>query len=80
MLFSTFLQLAVGLRDLHQAEKESTFFKMTAKNGPGWRQLSFWVKIVVILWIFSDLQSVISISAWDKSRDLAANWRKLEDI
>ena len=41
MLFSTFLQLAVGLRDLHQAEKESTFFKteqiykMTAKNGPG---------------------------------------------
>ena len=36
------------------------------QNGP-W--LSFWVKRGVILWICSALQAVISISAWEKSRD-----------
>ena len=36
------------------------------QNGPG---LSFWVKIVVILWICSALQAVLSFSAWEKLRD-----------
>ena len=67
--------MAVGSHDLSQAEKEITvckaeqIYKMTTQNGPGWRKLSFWVKIVVILWIYSVLQAVISFSAWDKSCD-----------
>ena len=32
-------------------------------------KLLFWVKIGVILWIYSAFQAVISFSAWEKSRD-----------
>ena len=69
-IWSSILHLAVGSHDLSQAEKEITvckaeqIYKMTTQNGPGWRKLSFWVKIVVILWICSTLQTVISVSAW----------------
>ena len=42
--------------------------------------LLFWVKIVVILWIWSALQAVISFSAWDKTCDSTANSQKLEDM
>ena len=64
------LQLAAGSCYLSQSEKKITVckveqvYKMTTQNGPGWRKLSFWVKIVVILWICSALQTVISVSAW----------------
>ena len=48
------------------------------RNGP---RLSFWVKIVVILWICPALQAVLSFSAWEKPRDSTPNNRqKLEDI
>ena len=59
--------------------KLNLFTKIT-QNGHGWTKLSFWVKIVAILWICSALQRVISFSAWDKSRDPTANWRKLKDM
>ena len=36
----------------------------------------FWVKIVVILWICSALQAVLSLSAWEKSRDSTRNSQK----
>ena len=39
----------------------------------------FWVKIVVILWICSALQAVLSFSAWEKSRDSTRNRPNLED-
>ena len=29
----------------------------------------FWDKIIVILWVYSALQAVLSFSAWEKSRD-----------
>ena len=32
----------------------------------------FWLKIIVILWVFSALETVTSCSGWDKSRDLSA--------
>ena len=69
-----------------QAEKESTgckdeqVHKMTSifnQNGP-W--LSFWVKMVVILWTCSALQAVLSFSAWEKSRDSTPDSQKLEDM
>ena len=36
--------------------------------------------IVAILWICSALQCFFSFSAWDKSCDPTAKWRKLEDM
>jgi hypothetical protein len=76
---STFLQLAIGSRHLSLAEKEiavckaEQIHKMTTiftqndnfiYSGPFW---------VVILWICSALQTVISFSAWDKSCDPTAS-------
>ena len=67
--------MAVGSRNLSQAEKEITAWKdeqihkMTTiftQNG------SFRIKIVVILWICSAYQTIISFSAWDKSSDPTA--------
>ena len=72
---SSFWLLGVESRDFSQAENERTackaeqVSKMTTiftQNGP---RLSFWVKMVIILWICSALQAVISFSAWKKSRD-----------
>ena len=40
----------------------------------------FWVKIVVILWIWSTLHAVLSFSEWEKSRDSTPNSQKLEDM
>ena len=88
MLYMWFIfgLLGVESRDFSQAKKERTACKavqileMTyifTKNdnlGP------FWVKIAVILWICSSLQAIISISAWEKSRDLTPNSQKLEDM
>ena len=47
------------------------------QNGP---RLSFWVKMVLILWICTALQGVLSFSAWEKSRDSTGNSQKLEDM
>ena len=63
----------------YQAEKERTackaeqIYKMTTiitLNGP---RLSFWVKMVVILWICSALQAALSFSAWEKPHDSSGN-------
>ena len=40
----------------------------------------FLVKIVVILWILSALQAVLSYSAWENSRESTPNSQKLEDM
>ena len=65
----------VESRDFSHAEKEitackaeqvhnmTTIFTQNDNLGP------FWVKIVVILWICSALQAVLSFSALEKSRD-----------
>ena len=59
----------------------SVFFASEAYTtlfyGPG---LSFWVKIVVILWICPALQAVLFLSAWEKSRDTTPNIQKLENM
>ena len=83
---SSFWLLRVESRDFSQAEKERTACKVeqihkmttnvTHKDNLG----PFWVKIVVILWIFSALQAVLSFSAWEKSRDSTRNSQKLEDM
>ena len=54
-----------------QIHKKTTIF---TQNGP---RLSFWVKMVLILWICSALQGVLSFSAWEKSRDSTRNSQKL---
>ena len=83
---SSFWLLGVESRDFSHAEKEITACKSCAihkltiiftQNGP---RLSFWVKIVVILWICSALQAVLSFSAWEKSRDSTPNSQKLEHM
>ena len=70
-MFSNFWLLAVGSLDLSQAEKEITDCKVeqihklttifTQKDNLG----PFWMKVVVILWIFLAYQTTISLSAWD---------------
>ena len=40
----------------------------------------FWVKIIIILWIYSPLTTFILFSGWNKSRGLSANSSKLEEI
>ena len=57
-----------------QIHKMTTIFP---QNGP---KFLFWVKIVVILWIWSVLQAVIYFSAWEKSHDSTPNSPKLEDM
>ena len=74
-MFSKFCLLADGSRDLFQAEEElftklNKFSKLQKRSLQNVPRLSFWLKIVAILWIFSALQGVISSSAWDRSRDL----------
>ena len=78
--------LWVESRDFSQAEKERTackavqIHKMTTifiENGP---RLSFWAKMVVILWICSALQVDLSFLAWGKPRDSTRNSQKLEDM
>ena len=74
---SSFWLLRVESRDFSYAEKERTACKdeqihtMTTnftQNGP---RLSFWVKIVVILWICTALQAVLFFSAREKSHNSA---------
>ena len=83
-MFSSFWLLGVESRDFSHAEKEKTACKADqigkmitnfTQNGP---RLWFWVKIV-ILWICSAVQAIISIS-WEKSRDSTPNSQKLEDM
>ena len=84
---SSFWLLGVKSSDFSHAEKEriackaEQVHKLTTiftRNGP---RLSFWVKIVVILW-FAQLcrQFFLSFSAWEKSRDSTPNRQKLEDM
>ena len=81
---SSFWLLDVGSRDLSQAEKEITAWKAEKKSQNDNNNFTqndnlgpFWVKIIVILWICSALQAIISFSAWDKSRDPTVNSQKL---
>ena len=83
---SSFWLLQVESRNFSQAKKERTackaeqIDKMTTiliQNGP---RLSFWVKMVVILWICSALQAVLSFSAREKSGDSTQNSLKPEDM
>ena len=78
--------LRVESHDISQAENERTackpeqIHKMTiifTQNGP---RLSFWVKMVVILWICSALKAVLSFSAWLKSGDSTHISPKLKDM
>ena len=78
--------MTVGSHDLSQVEKRMTVISKWAnsqndtQNCPAWRNLSFRVKIVVILWICSALQTIISFPAWDELRDAIDNSQKLEVI
>ena len=81
---SSFWLLQVESRD--QPEKERTAFKaeqihkmttIITQNGP---RLSFWVKMVVILWICSALQAALSFSAWEKPHDSSGNSQKLGEV
>ena len=83
---SSFGLLTLESRDLSQAEKEITsckaeqIHKLTSictQNGP---RLSFWVKIVLFVWICSALQAVLPFSAWEKSRGSTPNSQKLEHM
>ena len=83
---SSFCLLRVESCDFSQAKKERTACKagqihkmktIFTQNGP---KLSFWVKIVGILWICTALQAVLSFSVWEKSRDSTPDSQKLEHI
>ena len=83
---SIFWLLGVESRDFFHAEVEKTackseqIHKMTfifTQNGP---RLSFWVKIVAILWICPALQAVLFFSAWEKLRDSNPNSQKLDHM
>ena len=72
---SSFWLLGVESRDFSHAEKERTARKaeqiqkmifIFTQNCP---MLSYWVKIVLILWTCPALQAMLSFSAWKKSRD-----------
>ena len=83
-MFSSFWLLGVESRDFSHAEKEKTackadqIGKMTTILTQNGLRLWFWVKIV-ILWICSAVQAIISIS-WEKSRDSTPKSQKLEDM
>ena len=72
---SIFGLFEVESRDFYHAEKERTACKaeqihiMTTIFTQNDNLRPFWLEIVVILWICSDLQAVLSFSAWEKSRD-----------
>ena len=83
---SSFWLLRVESRDFSQAEKDSTAnkdeqtHKMTTIFNQSGPRLSFWVKMIVTLWICAALQAVLSFSAWEKSRDSTRNSQKPEDM
>ena len=84
-MFSSFLQLAVESRDLSQAEKEITLLKAKQTHKMATFFYSKWQfstprTFLSCHFVNLGLQTVISISAWDKSRDTTANWRKLEHM
>ena len=68
------LFLAVEVRDLFQAEKEimprkaEQIYKRTIIFPHNNNLVPFFAKIVVILWICSAQQTIISFSAWVKSQ------------
>jgi hypothetical protein len=65
---------------LRKKELLSKLVKMTTIFTHNDNLGQFWVKMIVILWIYSALQAVISFSAWEKSRDSTPNSQKLEDM
>ena len=75
--------LALESRDLSHAKKERTackpeqIHKMTIFTQ---NLRPFWSKIIVILWICSAWQTIISFPAGDKSFDPTINRQKLEDM
>ena len=83
---SSFGLLRVESHDFSQAEKDSSANKdeQTHKRTTIFTQssprLSFWVKMIVILWIFSALQANCFFSAWGKSCDSTSNSQKIEDM
>ena len=83
---SSFWLLGVESRDFSQGEKERTaskakqIYKMTIIFTQNVNLGPFWVKIDVILWIYSALQAVFSFSAWEKSRDSTPKSQKLEEM
>jgi hypothetical protein len=85
-IFSSFELLADQPRDFSQAEKKikvakaNQIHKLTTTFIQKGQKLSFWVKIVAILWICSAVTTAISFSAWDKSRDSSANSSKFEHM
>ena len=83
---SRFWLLGVESCDFSQAEKEITACKVEEihKMTPIFTQNDnigpFWVKIIIILWIYSALQAVISFWAWENSRESTPNSQNLEDM
>ena len=77
---------AVSSHDLSQTEKKTTIVKaeqihkMTTNFTQNENVWPFWVKIIIILWIYSPLTTFILFSGWNKSRGLSANSSKLEEI
>ena len=70
------IMIFLKLRKKELLAKLSKVINDNSKDNLG----AFWVKIVVILWICSSLQGVLSFSAWEKSRDSTPNSPKLEDM
>ena len=65
-----FLKLRKKERTAFKADQIRKMTTIFTQNGPS---LSLWVKMVVILWICSALQAVLSFSAWERSRDSTRN-------
>jgi hypothetical protein len=72
--FQWSLLLVLGSRDLSQAEKKMLLqAEQIHKNGPRWKMMSFWVKIVVILWVALLVTRTLKFSVWDHSYDPRAD-------
>ena len=75
--------LRVWSRDFSHDENERTackaeqFHKMATFLTQNGNRMLLWVKTVVILWVCSALEAVLSLSAWEKSRDSTPNSQKL---
>ena len=82
---SSFWLLGVESRDFCPAEKKRTTVLQNWANSQIMatfftQKVAIFSENVVILWICSALQAVLSFLAWEKSRDSTPNSQKLEDM
>ena len=72
-LFDHVIYLKLRWKQMRKLKKYSYFHSK-------WNCWPFWLKIIVIFWIYSDLITVNFFSAWHKSRDTRAKSQRMEQM